>query len=254
MEATGICPPPAFLQCPGKPSCTWTDRERQFETFLVAVGVNDFTAIRKKALLLHSVGAEAQRVFHSQPPAIKATDQVVEKTVHLRLRERFLQNNKLTLDVVVTQAEAYEGSKRESQEMEEPACNTFNFTREEATWEVQKTTALQGKGTVKGDNCGKREHLARNSQCPARQSQCWRCGKLGHWAASCRSSGFKKVQKCEEEGAILSYSDKKHLGRLTCQVSTMSQLIAGQHGTALGQPFWPAEDEYWPTVSQALGR
>ncbi|KAK8376656.1 hypothetical protein O3P69_009932 [Scylla paramamosain] len=73
MKATGICPPPPFLQCPGKPSCPWTDWERQFETFLVAVGGNDFTATQKKVLLLHSMGAEAQRVFHSQPQAIKAT-------------------------------------------------------------------------------------------------------------------------------------------------------------------------------------
>ncbi|KAK8396052.1 hypothetical protein O3P69_005264 [Scylla paramamosain] len=164
------------------------DWERQFETFLEAVGGNVFTATRKKALLLHSVGAEALRVFRSQPPAIKATgeddeddyatamrqircfyssqvnviverfsfrrrrqrggvstaeyvaelwrlphncqfgalaedmirDQVVEKTVHPKLRERFLQNNNLTLDVVVTQAEAYECSMRESREMGEP--------------------------------------------------------------------------------------------------------------------------------------
>ncbi|MPC83084.1 hypothetical protein E2C01_077775 [Portunus trituberculatus] len=101
--------------------------------------------------------------------------------------------------------------------MGEPACNTSNFTHEEASWEVHKTTALQGKGTVKCDNCEKRKHLARNSQCSAHQSHCWCCVKVGHWAASCHSSGFKKVQKCEEE-AILSCSYKKHQGQLRCQV------------------------------------
>ncbi|KAK8376417.1 hypothetical protein O3P69_009809 [Scylla paramamosain] len=32
--------------------------------------------------------------------------------------------------------------------MGEPACNTSNLTHEEASWEVQKTTALQGKGAT----------------------------------------------------------------------------------------------------------
>ncbi|KAK8374006.1 hypothetical protein O3P69_012437 [Scylla paramamosain] len=84
------------------------DCEHQFETFLVAVGGNDFRMIQKKALLLHSVGAEAQRVFHSQPPAIKATDEDDYATAMRQLR--------------------YERSMRKSQEMEEPACNTSNFT------------------------------------------------------------------------------------------------------------------------------
>ncbi|KAK8384637.1 hypothetical protein O3P69_014300 [Scylla paramamosain] len=195
----------SVLECPAAPGRT------QFETFLVSVGGNDFTATWK-ALLLHSVVAEAPKVFHSQPPAIKATgeddyadamrqlrcfcssqvndiaerfnfrhrrqrcgestaeyvaelrqlahncqfgalaeemirDQVVEKSAYPanRQRKRFLYNKKLTLCVVVTQAEAYERSMRESQEMREPAYNTSNFTHEEASWEVQKTTAFKRK-------------------------------------------------------------------------------------------------------------
>ncbi|KAK8387098.1 hypothetical protein O3P69_018037 [Scylla paramamosain] len=94
--------------------------ECQFEMFLVAVGGNNFTAIQKKALLLHGVGAEVrqhgsestaeyvaelwQLAHNCQFGALAEEmirDQVVEKTVHLRLCERFLQNNKLMLDVVV---------------------------------------------------------------------------------------------------------------------------------------------------------
>lgn len=67
MEATGISPLSPFLPCPGKPSAAWSERERMFEMFLVAAGDSEFAAARKTALLLHRVGTEAQRVFHSQP-------------------------------------------------------------------------------------------------------------------------------------------------------------------------------------------
>ncbi|KAK8400587.1 hypothetical protein O3P69_003331 [Scylla paramamosain] len=246
MEATGICLPPPFLQCPGKPSCAWTDWERQFAMFLVAVSGNDFMAIWKKVLLLHSMGAEAQRVFHSQPLAIKAMGEDDYVTAVQQLRCFFSPQVNIIIERFNFQcrrqhAEAYECSTWESQKMEESACNTSNFTPEEASWKVQKTTALQGKGTMKCNNCGKTGHLARNSQCPACQLQCWFCGKLGHRAESCRSSEFKKVQKCEEEEAILSYSDKKHLGRLMCQAVIS---VEGQERTLHLQVDTKGEEEY----------
>ena len=54
-------------------------------------------------------------------------DQVVEKTVHPRLHERFLQNNALTLENVLNQAKAYECSTRLSREMGDPVHHGSNY-------------------------------------------------------------------------------------------------------------------------------
>lgn len=57
-------PPPApFLALPGEPPIPWTRWLQSFETFLLAVGLTDVPAARKKALLLHCLGAEGQRVL-----------------------------------------------------------------------------------------------------------------------------------------------------------------------------------------------
>ena len=89
MEATGLPPPAPFLTSPGKPSVTWKDWECRFETFLTAIGGTSYTASRKKALLLYSVGAEAQRVYQSQPTITKLA---VEDEYQTALRQLILFN------------------------------------------------------------------------------------------------------------------------------------------------------------------
>ena len=62
-----LAPPAPFLPTPGKPTDTWTAWELRFKTYLTAIGGDEFPAPRQKALLLHAVGAEAQKVHASQP-------------------------------------------------------------------------------------------------------------------------------------------------------------------------------------------
>ncbi|ROL53705.1 hypothetical protein DPX16_2426 [Anabarilius grahami] len=59
-----VLPPPApFLALPGEPPIPWTHWLQSFETFILVVGLTDVCAARKKALLLHCLGAEGQRVL-----------------------------------------------------------------------------------------------------------------------------------------------------------------------------------------------
>ncbi|KAG0718101.1 hypothetical protein GWK47_047578 [Chionoecetes opilio] len=72
MEPAGMVPPPPYLQEPGdRPSTTWSDWETRLTTFFTAVGAAAYSAARRKALLLHCVGAEAHRVHRSQPTVTK---------------------------------------------------------------------------------------------------------------------------------------------------------------------------------------
>ncbi|XDV17686.1 hypothetical protein PO909_023512 [Leuciscus waleckii] len=57
-------PPPApYLTLPGEPPIPWTHWLQSFETFILAVGLTDVSTAHKKALLLHCLGAEGQRVL-----------------------------------------------------------------------------------------------------------------------------------------------------------------------------------------------
>ncbi|KAH6922494.1 hypothetical protein HPB50_015093 [Hyalomma asiaticum] len=65
MSCIGLIPPPPFLPVPGRPPVPWPQWHQMFENFLLASGVSDFKPERRKALLIHSLGVEGQRVFAS---------------------------------------------------------------------------------------------------------------------------------------------------------------------------------------------
>ncbi|XP_077485377.1 uncharacterized protein LOC144095559 [Amblyomma americanum] len=67
MSISGLAPPPPFLPVPGRPAVAWPQWFRIFENYLLASGASDCTPDRRKALLLHSLGVEGQRIFYTLP-------------------------------------------------------------------------------------------------------------------------------------------------------------------------------------------
>ncbi|KAH7940112.1 hypothetical protein HPB52_021861 [Rhipicephalus sanguineus] len=68
MASAALSPPPPFLAAPGTPAIPWTRWIRLFENFLLASGAADLPAPRRRALLLHCLGPEGQRIFDALPP------------------------------------------------------------------------------------------------------------------------------------------------------------------------------------------
>ena len=71
---SGLKQPDSFLDKPGPITMPWKTWVAQFENYLVASGGTNYPVARKKALLLHCLGKEGQRVFqnlpdHDNPPA-----------------------------------------------------------------------------------------------------------------------------------------------------------------------------------------
>ena len=71
---SGLKQPNSFLDKPGPITMPWKTCVAQFENYLVASGGTNYPVARKKALLLHCLGKEGQRVFqnlpdHDNPPA-----------------------------------------------------------------------------------------------------------------------------------------------------------------------------------------
>nr|XP_037270298.1 protein SMG5-like [Rhipicephalus microplus] len=67
MSVSGLAPPPPFLPKPGHPAVAWPQWIHIFENFLLASGVSDCVPDRCKALLIHSLGVEGQRIIHTLP-------------------------------------------------------------------------------------------------------------------------------------------------------------------------------------------
>ncbi|KAK5895593.1 hypothetical protein CgunFtcFv8_009273 [Champsocephalus gunnari] len=55
-----------FLALPGEPPIPWVRWLESFETFIVAAGLAEANDDRKKALLMHSLGSEGQRIFRTR--------------------------------------------------------------------------------------------------------------------------------------------------------------------------------------------
>ena len=64
---SALSQPPPFLQEPGEPAILWKQWFSCFENYILAIGGHEFMAERKKAILLHCIGVEAQRVYSTLP-------------------------------------------------------------------------------------------------------------------------------------------------------------------------------------------
>lgn len=65
-----ISQPPPFLHLPGDPAVPWNQWLSGFRMYLVALDGDGYAAARKRALLLHCLGTEGQRLFNTLPARI----------------------------------------------------------------------------------------------------------------------------------------------------------------------------------------
>ncbi|KAJ7991327.1 hypothetical protein DPEC_G00296170 [Dallia pectoralis] len=57
--------PDYFLPLPGEPVVPWNQWRTSFELYLLAIGLDNATSARKRAILLHLLGAEGNRIFNT---------------------------------------------------------------------------------------------------------------------------------------------------------------------------------------------
>ncbi|KAL1479252.1 hypothetical protein MTO96_052003 [Rhipicephalus appendiculatus] len=70
---TSVAAPAPFLTASGTPPVPWKRWLKLFKAYLVSVGGNDWSAERKEALLLTSLGAEGQRQYFNNEEVKEAT-------------------------------------------------------------------------------------------------------------------------------------------------------------------------------------
>ncbi|XP_077548043.1 uncharacterized protein LOC144160724 [Haemaphysalis longicornis] len=79
MSFSGLAPPPPFLPAPGRPSLPWEEWEQSLTVYLLASGAAEFLPERRKAILLHCLGAEGQRIYRTLPAGSSAADRAVQE-------------------------------------------------------------------------------------------------------------------------------------------------------------------------------
>ena len=77
MDAFPASGPPPFLPTPGDPVIPWVAWIPLFQNYLLAIGGEDFSQARQRALLLHCLGTEGQRIYTSLPPTVKGEQETL---------------------------------------------------------------------------------------------------------------------------------------------------------------------------------
>lgn len=133
-------------------------------------------------------------------------DQVVVGVREDLLREKLLEDKGLTLDKCLQLGRAYETAKQQSKNIaagtETPSVQSVQHRKYGAKMHKPNREKEHSRPTVrKCTRCGKHEvHDKKN--CPAKDAECRKCKKKGHYAAMCRSN-VRCVQTTGEDDNVL---------------------------------------------------
>jgi len=114
-------------------------------------------------------------------------DQIIENCKSVATRKAFLEKHDLSLTQLLDIARAKEAAEQQTNVMEAnpPILTGIKTSICAVTKNSDKT--VRSTPVVKCTRCGRKDHCARDSQCPARDKTCHKCAKTGHFAAQCKS-------------------------------------------------------------------
>ena len=249
MALLGLQPPSAFLECPGEPKVPFGAWKKLFDNYLLAIGGSNFAAERKRALLIHCLGTEGQRLYNTLPltddsydgsvaalqtfftPKVNVVaeryrfrqraqavgesidhylaalrelaktcafgnmegemlrDQIIEKINMPRIRERLLSEPDITLDKTVMMVRNMETAMADAKTFMAAETPVNAVYRQGTKNPIPRRKREEGRsGNGQCYRCGSSSHIANDQSCPAKNSKCNTCGKIGHFARVCRSA------------------------------------------------------------------
>lgn len=130
-------------------------------------------------------------------------DQITEKCRSVELRKKILMlGDTVTIEKIIFEANALEMVERQLQEYQRPAQNLgVNKI------DVNKFDKINAECT----RCGSKRHKADNTNCPAKEKICTKCGFKGHFLKQCRTRAQKRKKENIPKMPAKSDSDFKKL-------------------------------------------
>lgn len=120
---------------------------------------------------------------------------MIEKCHDGYVREKLLQQgDTLTLEKAQTLGRAIEHAKKDTLLLGGEKSQSFPEKSDvHQINKVDKTSASSNTKTRNCFRCGRDDHLANDDKCRAKDAECRKCKKVGHYAKCCKSSVAEKV-------------------------------------------------------------
>lgn len=118
--------------------------------------------------------------------------QVIEKCHDGYLREKLLQQgDDLTLQKAQTLGRAIEHAKKDTLLL--GGEKSQSFPERSDVHQINKAFVSSNTKTRNCFRCGRDDHLANDDKCRAKDAECRKCKKIGHYAKCCKSSAAERV-------------------------------------------------------------
>ncbi|CAM1332867.1 Uncharacterised protein r2_g4210 [Pycnogonum litorale] len=121
--------------------------------------------------------------FECEDSAIR--DQVIDKCCSNTMRRKFLEQDNLTLDVLLKVARAFEAVDRQVKSFETVQTSHVNTVRLSNAPRKHKVGQPKGKEII-CYACGRRGHISTDEFCSAKNKRCHSCSEFGHFKSQCK--------------------------------------------------------------------
>ena len=180
-------------------------------------GINEFYAALLKQSKTCSYGDLADSLIR---------DRIVVGIRDADIRKRLLQRTDLKLEDCLKLVRAHEATSQQLQSMQ--AADVSYAGAGQSKFRHKNKPKFDKKGAASSDKkcpyCGRASHP--RSKCPARDVDCNKCGKKGHFGIVCRSKEKKVQEVTEEEPAFLGAIHSKNSGNWDIDILVDGELVS----------------------------
>ncbi|XP_041769686.1 uncharacterized protein K02A2.6-like [Anopheles merus] len=148
----------------------------------------------------------AQKCCFGKTEEEARANSVIDKVILFapnELKEKLLQHKAMNVEQMIQVVSSHESVKRQAREILAPGkVETRDYNASE---QVNRVVPVKRECF----RCGKKDHLAADPKCPARNKECYKCKKVGHFGSQCRTPGSTKRQGGNDNNGAKRYRQER---------------------------------------------